>query len=111
MITANKFALIYILFARSIANSHLGLVTAFMHDPEVFILDEPNSGLDPLMQNIFIELVLEEKERGKTVLMSSHSFEETYRTCDRAGIIREGRLVDVANVHSLKTSQRRHYFF
>lgn len=87
----------------------LGIVTAFMHDPAVYILDEPTSGLDPLMQNIFVELILEEKERGKTILMSSHNFEETYRTCDRAGIIREGRLVAVEDVHSLKSSQRKAY--
>lgn len=85
----------------------LGIVAAFMHDPAVYILDEPTSGLDPLMQNTFVELILEEKSRGKTILMSSHSFEETYRTCDRAGIIREGRLVAVADVHSLKSSQRK----
>jgi ABC-2 type transport system ATP-binding protein len=87
----------------------LGIVTAFMHDPAVYILDEPTSGLDPLMQNEFVELVLEEKKRGKTFLMSSHNFEETYRTCDRAGIIREGRLVAVEDVHSLKSSQRKIY--
>ncbi len=87
----------------------LGIVTAFMHDPAVYVLDEPTSGLDPLMQNTFVELILEEKERGKTVLMSSHNFEETYRTCDRAGIIREGRLATVEDVHSLKTSQRKAY--
>jgi ABC-2 type transport system ATP-binding protein len=87
----------------------LGLVAAFMHDPAVYILDEPTSGLDPLMQNVFVDLLLEEKERGKTFLMSSHNFEETYRTCDRAGIIREGRLVAVEDVHSLKSSQRKKY--
>jgi ABC-2 type transport system ATP-binding protein len=87
----------------------LGIVTALMHDPEVYILDEPTSGLDPLMQNVFVELILEEKERGKTIFMSSHNFEETYRTCDRAGIIREGRLVAVEDVHSLKSSQRKAY--
>ncbi len=87
----------------------LGIVTAFMHDPAVYVLDEPTSGLDPLMQNTFVELILEEKERGKTILMSSHNFEETYRTCDRAGIIREGRLATVEDVHSLKSSQRKAY--
>jgi len=87
----------------------LGLVAAFMHDPAVYILDEPTSGLDPLMQNKFVELIREERDRGKTVLMSSHNFEETYRTCDRAGIIREGRLVAVQDVHSLKSSQRKAY--
>ena len=85
----------------------LGLITAFMHDPEVYILDEPTAGLDPLMQRYFVDLALEEKARGKTILMSSHSFGEIDRTCDRAGIIREGRLVDVEDMHSLKASQRK----
>lgn len=87
----------------------LGLVAAFMHDPAVYVLDEPTSGLDPLMQNKFIELLLEEKARGKTVLMSSHRFDEIERTCDRAGIIREGRLATVEDIHSLKSAQRRAY--
>ncbi|WP_040378250.1 ABC transporter ATP-binding protein [Dethiobacter alkaliphilus] len=84
-----------------------GLIAAFMHDPCVYILDEPTSGLDPLMQKTFIELILEERSRGKTVLMSSHSFEEIERTSDRAGVIREGKLVAVEDVHSLKASQRK----
>lgn len=85
----------------------LGIVAAFMHDPAVLVLDEPSAGLDPLMQNIFVDYILEEKQRGKTILMSSHSFEEIDRTCDRAGIIREGRLVDVQDVHELKQVQRK----
>lgn len=85
----------------------LGLVTAFMHDPAVYILDEPTSGLDPLMQNRFTEMILEEKKRGKTILMSSHNFEEVFRSCERAGIIRQGRLVAVENVAGLKSSQRK----
>ncbi len=85
----------------------VALTAAFMHDPDIYILDEPTSGLDPLMQKIFINLILEEKERGKTILMSSHSFEEVERTSDRAGVIREGRLVTVEDVNSLKASQRK----
>ncbi len=87
----------------------LALVAAFMHDPQVLVLDEPTAGLDPLMQSTFIELILEERERGKTVLMSSHRFDEIERTCDRAGIIREGRLAAVEDIRSLKASQRRAY--
>ena len=66
----------------------IGIVCAFMHDPDVIILDEPSSGLDPLMQNIFIDLILEEKNKGKTIFMSSHIFEEVERTCDRTAIIK-----------------------
>lgn len=80
----------------------LGIVAAFMHDPQVLILDEPTSGLDPLMQNEMLKMVMEEKSKGKTVLMSSHSFEEIEKTCDRAGIIREGKLVSIEDIASLK---------
>ena len=52
----------------------LGIVAAFMHDPDILILDEPTSGLDPLMQSRFIDLIAEEKKHGKTILMSSHMF-------------------------------------
>ncbi len=85
----------------------LGIITAFMHDPAVYILDEPTSGLDPLMQTIFVDIILEEKKRNKTILMSSHSFEEIERTCDRAGIIKEGRIATIQDIHSLKTRQRK----
>ncbi|SET89395.1 ABC transporter ATP-binding protein [Paenibacillus sp. NFR01] len=85
----------------------VGIVAAFMHKPQVIILDEPTSGLDPLMQRVFIELVLEEKAAGTTFLMSSHSFQEIERTCDRAAIIREGRIVTVKNIHELQSMQRK----
>lgn len=87
----------------------LGLVSAFMHDPEVLILDEPTSGLDPLMQNRFIRLVLNEKKKGTTILMSSHSFEEVERTCDRVGIIRAGELVALDSVAALKAERHKIY--
>ncbi len=87
----------------------VGIVTAFMHNPEVLILDEPTSGLDPLMQNRFVELILEEKKKGKTILMSSHMFEEVERTSDTVLIIKDGRLVEQSDVHSLKETQRKCY--
>ena len=80
----------------------VGIVAAFMHNPEILILDEPTSGLDPLMQSRFIELISEEKEKGKTILMSSHMFEEVERTCHRVGIIRAGKLVAVDSVEALR---------
>lgn len=85
----------------------VGIIAAFMHDPDILILDEPTSGLDPLMQRVFIDLIKEEKNRGKTMLMSSHSFQEIERTCDRAGIIKDGRLITVQDVHDLQAIQRR----
>ncbi|MEX1378267.1 MAG: ABC transporter ATP-binding protein [Eubacteriales bacterium] len=79
----------------------IGIIAAFMHDPKVYILDEPTSGLDPLMQNVFMELIKEEKSRGKTILMSSHIFEEVQRSCDRVGIIKDGRIVTIQNIGDL----------
>ena len=87
----------------------LGIVAALMHDPAILVLDEPTSGLDPLMQNRFIELVMQEKERGKTILMSSHMFEEVERTCHRVGIIREGELVAVDSVDEMKSRQKKKF--
>lgn len=87
----------------------LGIICAFMHDPKVLILDEPTSGLDPLMQKTFAQLILDEKAKGKTILMSSHSFEEIERTCDRAGIIRQGHLVTIENIKDLKEKRRKTY--
>lgn len=85
----------------------IGIVCAFMQDPDILILDEPTSGLDPLMQNRFVELLIEEKERGKTILMSSHIFEEVEKTCDRAAIIREGRLVAVDSMEKLCSGKKK----
>lgn len=85
----------------------LGIIAAFMHNPEVLILDEPTSGLDPLMQNRFAELILSEKANGKTILMSSHIFEQVEKMCDSVLIIKDGRIVEQANVQKLKDEQRR----
>jgi len=87
----------------------VGIVTAFAHDPEVLILDEPTSGLDPLMQNRFVDFIIEEKARGKTILMSSHMFEEVERTCHRVAIIKSGRLVATNSVETLKALQTKKY--
>jgi ABC-2 type transport system ATP-binding protein len=85
----------------------LAIITACMHDPLVMVFDEPTVSLDPLMRNIFSDFIVEEKSRGKTIFMSSHSFDEIERTCDRAGIIREGVLMDVQDIHVLKDKQRK----
>lgn len=87
----------------------IGIISAFMHNPDILILDEPTSGLDPLMQNKFIELIEKEKQRGKTILLSSHIFEEVERTCDRIGIIRNGRMVAVDSVENLRKRHMRTY--
>jgi ABC-2 type transport system ATP-binding protein len=71
----------------------LGLIQAFMHDPDLVILDEPTSGLDPLMQQRFNDFVRAERDRGTTVFFSSHVLSEVRQICDRVGILRDGRLV------------------
>jgi ABC-2 type transport system ATP-binding protein len=87
----------------------LAILAACMHDPPILVFDEPSAGLDPLMQDVFVRFILEEKKRGKTVFISSHNFNEINRTCDRAGIIREGFLVDVQDVLALNEKQRRQF--
>jgi len=80
----------------------LGLVQAFMHKPRLLILDEPTSGLDPLNQQEFYQMVAEVHAEGRTVFLSSHILPEIEHTCDRVAIIREGRLVKIDSVSSLK---------
>ena len=87
----------------------IGIIAAFMHDPEILILDEPTSGLDPLMQNRFIDLLSEEKKKGKTILLSSHMFEEVEKSCDRIGIIKSGKMVALDSVENLKKQYVRSY--
>lgn len=87
----------------------IGIVCAFMGDPDIIILDEPTSGLDPLMQNRFIDLILKEKERGKTIFMSSHIFEEVQRTCDRTAIIKEGKIAAIEDMEKLKEKKGKAY--
>ena len=85
----------------------VGIVAAFMHQPQVLVLDEPTSGLDPLMQQRFLELIEEEKNRGATIFMSSHIFSEVERVCDRVGIVKDGKLITVEDVKSLRQVQRK----
>lgn len=87
----------------------IGLVCSFMHHPSIVILDEPTSGLDPLMQSKFVELILKEKARGTTILMSSHIFEEVERTCDRAVIIKAGEIITIEDMEKLKSSKKKYY--
>ena len=76
----------------------IGIVQAFMHDPEVLILDEPTSGLDPLIQRQFLDLVRDAAARGAAVLFSSHVLPEVERLASRVAIIRAGRLVTFSTV-------------
>ncbi len=86
----------------------LGIILAFMHDPNIIILDEPSSGLDPLLQQTLYDLILEEKKKGKTIFFSSHNLDEVQKICDRVAIISKGELISVENVSDLSKKVVRH---
>ena len=79
----------------------LGLVLALMNKPDLLILDEPTGGLDPLMQQIFNEIMLETRAEGRSVFLSSHLLAEVQAICDRVGILRQGKLITVEQVSRL----------
>jgi ABC-2 type transport system ATP-binding protein len=80
----------------------LGIIQAFMNDPEIVIMDEPTSGLDPLLQQSFYEFLKKEKTKGRTIFFSSHVLSEIDKICDRVGIIRDGSLVALEDIETLK---------
>jgi ABC-2 type transport system ATP-binding protein len=85
----------------------VGLIQAFMNRPEVLIMDEPSSGLDPLMQREFQTMLREVVAAGHTVFLSSHTLSEVQRVADRVGIIRQGRLIALEAVSSLRSKAMR----
>jgi ABC-2 type transport system ATP-binding protein len=80
----------------------VGIVQGLLHSPKLIILDEPTSGLDPLMQQKFFELLEEENKKGATILFSSHILTEVQRLCNRVAIIKEGKIVTVEKISTLK---------
>jgi ABC-2 type transport system ATP-binding protein len=86
----------------------LGLIQAFQSDPLLLILDEPTEGLDPLMQESFYKLLVDVKQRGRTVFMSSHVLSEVDRVCDRIALIRKGELVLLSTVEVTRKLAARH---
>jgi ABC-2 type transport system ATP-binding protein len=86
----------------------LAIVLAFMHRPQLLILDEPTHGLDPLNQQEFFALLSEAREDGATIFLSSHILSEVERMCDRVGIIRSGRLVTIADLDELHAIRFHH---
>ena len=78
------------------------IVAALMGDAPILILDEPATGLDPLMRASFLDILQEEHKKGKTILMSSHSFEELEKTCDRVALIDHGHIADVCDMKSIR---------
>lgn len=85
----------------------VAIVQALLHEPTVLILDEPTSGLDPLVQNTFFEILKEEKDKGTTVLFSSHILSEVQKVCDRIAILKDGRLRTVETIASLRKNKFR----
>jgi len=80
----------------------VGIVQGLLHQPRLLFLDEPTAGLDPLMQRKFFQLIREENRRGVTVFFSSHILGEVQRLCSRVGIIKEGRIIEIADIHTLQ---------
>ncbi|WFQ90829.1 ABC transporter ATP-binding protein [Mycoplasma feriruminatoris] len=87
----------------------LGLVLCLMHQPKVLILDEPTTGLDPLMKNKFIQLILRLKQNNTTVFLSSHIFEEIEKLCNKVAIIKNGRIINKLDLDQIKTTSDREY--
>lgn len=85
----------------------LGLVQAFMHDPELLVLDEPTSGLDPLVQQQFHAMVREAQHQGQTIFLSSHVLSEVQQTADAVAILRDGRIIAVESVSGLRDAAVR----
>lgn len=83
----------------------VAIVAALQHRPKILILDEPTSGLDPLNQNAFFELIMDEKKRGSTIFFSSHILSEVERICDRVGVIKDGALIQVETIESLRKAK------
>jgi ABC-2 type transport system ATP-binding protein len=80
----------------------VGIVQGLLHQPKLILLDEPTSGLDPLMQQKFFDLIVEENKRGATVFFSSHILAEVQKMCGRVAIIREGEIVKIENIKTLR---------
>ena len=80
----------------------VGIILSLMHEPEILILDEPTSGLDPIMQSVLHNLLLEEKEKGTTILYSSHVLSEVSNLCDRVGIIKDGIIIKEDTINNIK---------
>lgn len=87
----------------------VALIAAFASDAELFIFDEPTSGLDPLMETYFRQCVLEAKNEGKSVLLSSHILSEVEKLCDRVGIIRQGKIIETGTLAELRYITRSNF--
>lgn len=84
----------------------VGIVQAFINDPEIIILDEPTGGLDPLIQEEFYRILEEEKAKGKTIFFSSHILSEVQRLCDRVAIVKEGAIIKIETMEVTQQLQK-----
>ncbi len=82
-----------------------GIIQAMLHEPPLYIFDEPTNGLDPLIQHAFFELIREEREKGATIFFSSHQLAEVQRLCDRVAMIKQGKLLRVEPIEQLMKNQ------
>ena len=85
----------------------IAIVQALIASPELIILDEPTNGLDPLVQKNLFEIILEESKKGKTIFLSSHNLTEVQSYCDKAIIIKEGEIIDIKDMSSLKEMKKK----
>ena len=84
-----------------------GLLQALSHDPDLLILDEPTTGLDPLLQQEFLDIISQFRDQGRTVFLSSHLLDEVERVADRIGLIQDGRLARIGTVDELRAEARQ----
>lgn len=87
----------------------VGIVQGLLHEPKLIILDEPTSGLDPLMQQKFFDLLVDENKKGAAILFSSHILSEVQRLCNRVAIIKEGRIVKLEKISTLKENNYKKF--
>lgn len=85
------------------------LVAALMNNAPIIILDEPTTGLDPLMRSTFLDIIKEEHQKGKTIFMSSHSFEELEKTCDRVALINDGHIIDIVDMNEIRNRKEKDF--
>ncbi|HCO06201.1 MAG TPA: ABC transporter ATP-binding protein, partial [Enterococcus faecalis] len=85
------------------------IVSAFASNADILIMDEPTTGLDPLMRDIFLDLLKQEKKQGKTILMSSNIFQEVEDVSDRVAVIREGKIIDITDMADIRYNENKSY--
>ncbi|MFP3153503.1 ATP-binding cassette domain-containing protein [Lachnospiraceae bacterium ZAX-1] len=85
------------------------IVAAFMADSEILIMDEPTTGLDPLMRAEFVDILNDEKKKGKTIFMSNHMFEELEDTCDKVAMIKDGEIIAIKSTHEIRHNEDKVY--